>query len=415
MQEQDTKKKRTTPGIEARHSRSCRTRSGGRCSCAVTYRAWVWDRHTKKILRKNFKEHAEAKAWRAGMAKAAHDGTLPTPTKRTIRQAADELIKGLEGGSILTRGGVAYKPSVIHGYRAALNSHIVPTLGPVKLSDLKRGDVQRFVDRFVAERKAAAVEAGKTEDEALSAIGSTIRNLLMPLRVLYREAGLLSPVSGVKLPAANGRRERVVSVEEGRELIDALPERDRALWSTALYAGLRRGELRGLRWEDADLDAGIIRVERSIDGFGNVTSPKSAKGKRTVPIVPQLRAALDAHAGPEDGLVFGSTATAPFTPTAVRKRALTAWKAANVERAKRKQAALVPVTLHELRHSFVSLMFDAGLSLERIGDYVGHSSSFMVDHYRHLLEGHEAEAAKIFGDYLARADTGARIEQLDEG
>jgi integrase len=57
----------------------------------------------------------------------------------------------------------------------------------------------------------------------------------------------------------------------------------------------------------------------------------------------------------------------------------------------------------ELRHSYVSLMHDAGFSLERIGDYVGHSSAYMTDAYRHLIEGHEAEAAERFEDYLTRA------------
>ena len=60
----------------------------------------------------------------------------------------------------------------------------------------------------------------------------------------------------------------------------------------------------------------------------------------------------------------------------------------------------------------MSLLHDAGLSLERIGDYVGHSSTYMTDRYRHLIEGHEAESARMFDEYLARADTGARLEQL---
>ena len=51
-------------------------------------------------------------------------------------------------------------------------------------------------------------------------------------------------------------------------------------------------------------------------------------------------------------------------------------------------------------------MHDAGFSLERIGDYVGHSSAYMTDAYRHLLDGHEAETAERFEDYLSRA-TGA--------
>jgi hypothetical protein len=45
----------------------------------------------------------------------------------------------------------------------------------------------------------------------------------------------------------------------------------------------------------------------------------------------------------------------------------------------------------------------AGFSLERIGDYVGHSAIYMTDRYRHLIQGHEAEAAQRFDEYLGRA------------
>src|SRR5204862_5488895 len=99
-----------------------------------------------------------------------------------------------------------------------------------------------------------------------------------------------------------------------------------------------------------------------------------------------------------------STADRPFTPTHMRKRARKAWEKANTQRgeAEPKLPALVPIGLHELRHTYVSLMHDAGFSLERIGDYVGHSSTYMTDRYRHLLDGHEAEAAERFEDYLTR-------------
>jgi hypothetical protein len=55
------------------------------------------------------------------------------------------------------------------------------------------------------------------------------------------------------------------------------------------------------------------------------------------------------------------------------------------------------------------LPISARLSLERIGDYVGQSSNYMTDRSRHLLEGHEAEAARLLDDYLARADTSSRL------
>jgi integrase len=73
-----------------------------------------------------------------------------------------------------------------------------------------------------------------------------------------------------------------------------------------------------------------------------------------------------------------------------------------------------PVGLHEARHCAVSYMHEAGLSLERIGDYIGHSSAYMTDRYRHLLEGHEDEARKkMDAFYAARRATLARQSTAD--
>lgn len=150
----------------------------------------------------------------------------------------------------------------------------------------------------------------------------------------------------------------------------------------------------------------MIVVERSWDEKEGPVAPKSRKGWRRAPITASLRRQLIEHkmrTGRDgDDLVFGSTRGQPFTPTWVRKRALAAWEAAN-ERREEERPELRPIGLHELRHSYVSLMHEAGFSLERIGDYVGHSSAFMTDAYRHLLEGHEAEAAERFEEYLARS------------
>jgi integrase len=126
-------------------------------------------------------------------------------------------------------------------------------------------------------------------------------------------------------------------------------------------------------------------------------APKSKKGKRTVPIASVLRGYLVAHRarrfalGQRIGFVFGSSPTTPFDYDQTYDRAVRTWKAAKLE----------PVCLHECRHTFVTLMFEAGLSLEEIGDYVGHNSAYMTDRYRHLREGHEARAAARFDAYLA--------------
>jgi integrase len=68
---------------------------------------------------------------------------------------------------------------------------------------------------------------------------------------------------------------------------------------------------------------------------------------------------------------------------------------------------LEPIGLHECRHTYVSLMHVAGRSLEEIGDYVGHASTYMTDRYRHLIEGQRQEAADALDVFLA-ARTGVR-------
>jgi hypothetical protein len=69
---------------------------------------------------------------------------------------------------------------------------------------------------------------------------------------------------------------------------------------------------------------------------------------------------------------------------------------------------IAPIGLHECRHTYVSLMHAAGLSLEEIGDYVGHSSTYMTDRYRHLLEGQRQKAADALDALVSGAHSGAQ-------
>jgi integrase len=407
----ETKKRRRLPtGIEARHSRSCA--GEGHCTCSPTYRAFVWDRRSNQLVRKSFAGKgalAAAKAWRADALSAQGRGKNIAPSKRTLREAADEWLAGAEADppTILNRSGHPYKPSVLRGYRHDLHTYVLDDLGGLRLSEVRRADLQALVDRLVG--------------KGLS--GSKVRNVVIPLRVLFRHALerdeiSANPTSGLRLPNGVGRRERAASPSEAAELLAALPEDLRPIYATAFYAGLRRGELRGLRWSDVDLAGGVIRVQRSWDDVAGAITPKSEKGTRIVPVVAVLRDELAEHKARTgrdgDDFVFGPAPDRPFTPSHVRRSAAKAWTAENERRKKEKQKLLAPIGLHECRHTAVSLMHDAGISLEAIGDFVGHSTVYMTDRYRHLLEGAHADAARKLDEYLARADTVGRIEQLDE-
>jgi hypothetical protein len=84
--------------------------------------------------------------------------------------------------------------------------------------------------------------------ERAPATSSSIRNALMPLRVIYhraltRDEVAINPTLCLELPAVRGRRERVATAAEMGRLLWALQPSERALYATAFYAGPRRGEL----------------------------------------------------------------------------------------------------------------------------------------------------------------------------
>lgn len=374
-------------GIQQRHAKTCRSHGGGRCSCSPTWQAQVFDGRTGRRISKTFPSKAAAKLWRQDALVAVRQGKLTASRRITVREAAEEWLRDAERGIVTTRSGDRYKPSAIRAYRQSLRLRILDEIGERQFSQVTRGDLQRLVDRLVA--------------DGLSP--STVQCSLLPLRAMYRRAMSLeevtvNPTTGVRLPAVRGGRDRIVTPAQAAALIDALPTaHDRALWGTALYAGLRRGELLGLQWEDVDLKAAQIHVQRSWDvREGYDVGPKSAVGRRKVPIASELKALLAAHrlAGRTTGLVFGESGTRAATPTAIRERADAAWKAAKLER----------ITLHEARHTYASLMIAAGVNAKALSTYMGHANiSITLDRYGHLMPGNEAEAATLLDTYLDAA------------
>jgi integrase len=260
-------------GIVKRHTEGCAGAEGGKCGCRAGYEAWVYSPRDRKKVRRTSSNYAEARSWRADAKRQIDQGSLRAPAQQTLYEAATAWLAGAERGEFRNRSGAPYKPSTLRGYRQALEERILPLIGGEKLSAITTYDLQLLVDRWAAEDQSAA----------------TLRNTIKPLQAIYRRAksrgGLpVNPTQDLELPAPRARKVEIVAPEVAAELLAALPADDQVVWGTALYAGLRYGELRALRWRAVDFVAGTIGVHESWDPKAGSIDPKTETSVRTVPM-----------------------------------------------------------------------------------------------------------------------------------
>ena len=152
-----------------------------------------------------------------------------------------------------------------------------------------------------------------------------------------------------------------------------------AYWG--LLTGLRKGELLGLTWEDIDLDARIIRVERTWYSKNNrpgVKSTKTEAGSRLVPIHDLLFDAIDE---PGDGLVFPGLDGGLMTKTHYER----GW-------ARYQKAVGIESTMHELRHGFTTFLLESNVSPEMAASIIGHAqASTTTDIYNDIRSRRKAK------------------------
>ncbi len=377
-------------GVRMRHSRRCGLLQAEGCSCTPSFQAQVWSARDRKQLRRTFLTLAEAVAWRHETQVAVHRGTVRGPDKRTVGEAAEQWLAAAEAGVVRTRSGDPFKPSALRSYRQALRTRLLPALGRERLDSLTRNHIQDLIDQLVAQELSP----------------STIRNTILPLRAIYRQALArdeiaVNPTARLALPAVRSRRNNIVSPQTGAALIAALPPTDQALWATALYAGLRRGELQALTWHNINLDHGLINVAQSWDMRAGLIPPKSRAGNRRVPLTDTLRHHLINHklqssyTQPTD-YVFANQHGRPFNPTTTLNRAATIWHNNNLQ----------PICLHDCRHSYAAFMIAAGINAKALSTYMGHSTiTTTLDRYGHLLPGNEHQAATLLETLLTNQTT----------
>jgi integrase len=325
--------------------------------------------------------------------------------KRGIHVPANASITVAEAGDLwLSQGETdGLEPSTLMQYRQHLEYHIKPLIGAVKLGDLSPPMVQTFRNDLIRDGRSRAMakkvigSLGAILGNAMSA-GKVARNVVREQSRETRRQNRLDKRHEKRLQVGVD----IPTKDEIRAMLTHAQGRWRPLLVTAIFTGLRASELRGLRWEDVNLDTGELTVRQRADRWGSIGSPKSDAGKRTVPLAPMVVNAmkewrLACPKGPHD-LVFPNGKGNPEQITSIHYRGLgPLQQAAGMSDGEKPKYGM-----HSLRHAAASLFIEQGFSPKRIQALMGHSTIQMTfDTYGHLFPAAEDDRVAM-GQLQAR-------------
>jgi integrase len=174
------------------------------------------------------------------------------------------------------------------------------------------------------------------------------------------------------------KRERALTEDEVKRLIDACPGYLKPIVITAIYTGLRKGDILNLKWKDVDLERGLIRVVET----------KTGK-TRNIVLNSDMRTLLQ-NLPVKGEYVFPGKKGKSFKD--VKRSFQTALKNAGIEQSEDRRRKIV---FHSLRHTCISLLTEKGADTTMVKNYVAHASEEMTERYTHLSEEYARKTAEI--------------------
>ncbi len=349
---------------------------------------WVSVKGTKK----------EAEKRLADLLHQLDTGTFIKPSKTTL-------------GEFLERWLEDYRPNLsprgFERYQGIISSHLVPGLGSITLTQLRPEHLQKH---YTAK-----------QNDGLSA--RTVRYHHAVLHVALKTAvqwGLLArnPADAVSPPRARRTEMQTWNEDDITRFLEVAKDSPYyTLFYTALFTGMRRSELLGLKWGDVDFILSQICVSRSLhhlkDGSYIFTEPKSAKSRRTIALPPSATLLLKEHQekhelervmlgipSTDSDLVFSTLEGKPLRPNTVTR----AWTTLAAH------AGLKVIRLHDARHTHASIMLKQGIHPKIVQERLGHASIQMtLDTYSHVAPGLQEAAANRFDELVihTRENVGA--------
>jgi len=327
-------------------------------------------------------------------------GTFVEPAKITVGKWLDTWLKEYARPHI--------RPSTWQNYEMVIRVHINPAIGGFQLKQLQPAYLQKMYNDLR--------EHGRVDKQG-GLSPRTVRIIHTVMHASLKQAlkeGLVARnvAEATTLPRQQKKELRVLTLEEEQRFMNSVAnDRLGAAFLLDLATGMRLGELLALRWQDVNLKEGVIRVRQALsrvkvpDGPTKTAlifqEPKTAKGKRSIPLPEWATAALKAQKArqAQDKLLMGQDyqdnalvfATEEGKPIEPRNFTRTFYQL-------RKKARLPEnVNFHALRHTYATRLLEANEHPKVVQELLGHSQiSMTLDTYSHVLpELKQSAAAKL--------------------
>ena len=280
-------------------------------------------------------------------------------------------------------------------YESLMRNHVKPALGNLPLSKLRPPMVQKFYNQLRAK--------GLSPKHIKNIHGCFHRAMDMAVRVEYLSK---NPTSFCIIPKVVEKRVVPLDAPEQKKLFEAMKGNPfEALFLTAIFTGMRAGELLGLTWDCVDFEHELIRVEKQLVqtrqkgqkyAYGTLKNGKT----RVIAPAPFVMKVLKRHKiaqaeqrlalgemwneGDFPGLVFTHPDGSHFSQPTI-------WKEFQKILA---DAGLQHHRVHDLRHTFAVNSIRAGDDIKTLQENMGHySAAFTLDRYGHVTETMRRESA----------------------
>jgi len=365
----------------------------------------------RKQRTRTFKTSKDANAYLAKVEHSINTGMYADAHGLTVGEYLDLW---------LDTYAVNVRPNSRKGYKLYADLHIKPYLGGTRLESLSTLAIQHMYGEILKTEYAPA----KYEQRGAAQICikpaktysiKTVRNIHALLHLCLDQArreGLIAknPADDVKLPTAKPKDYTIPTPEQMHRLLDELRGTESFLAIlTCAVMGCRRGEALGLYWSDIDFEASTIEFKRALV-INNLTNTveigelKTKNSRRLLPMPDMLRVELQKvkqakeEAARSAGkyvvfspFVFTTIQGKPFRPDSISQ----AFKRAAVK------IGLPGMRLHDLRHTAITYMLEAGENPKTVSEFAGHATAqFTMNQYAHVLEQSKKKASDALMETL---------------